>query len=130
MKKIITILILVIPVFIIWYFYPCFTFKGTYERSWLGETQFVVIGDKFVDGEHSYDFQLKPIRRMLWVDMRLPLFDMEHYPVKLGWNKIYEWDSKSGGWDKLKKIKQPQSIKPIVKTPVESGNVQGTAAEL
>ena len=115
MKKIITILKLVIPVFVIWYYYPYVTFKGTYERSWLGEKQYVVIDDQYTSVTTTFEYQLKPFRRMIWVDLghetEESLFPL-YLPVKLGWNKIYEWDFKSGGWNKLKKLKHGEPAAP------------------
>lgn len=106
---------LVVAIFAIWYFYPCLSFKGTYSRTvnWSSgkEVQHVFIGEKYTDGDSLYEYQLKPLRRMLRVDIEAEqsLLPRPYYPVKLGWNKIYEWDFKSGKWKKLEKVKEPIS---------------------
>lgn len=69
-------------------------------------TYYIEIDDQYGGGDSFYDYQLKPIRRMLWVDIQSPLFHNGYYPVKLGWNKIYEWDIKGGHWDKRNKVKE------------------------
>lgn len=103
--------VLVVVMFVIWYFYPCLNFKGTYSKAvhWNSGKQikYVSIGEKYTDGDFTYEYHLKPIRRMLWVDIQAEqsLLPRSYYPIKLGWNKIYVWDCKSGSWSKLTKTK-------------------------
>jgi len=139
MKKIITVPIICLFIFCAWYFYPCFNLKGTYSRTlnWENapEVECVVIGDKYYeaivsDGEKGheaccfdgqrlnretpfYDYQLKPLRRMIIVDRHSALTPKDYRLIKLGWNKIYEWNYNQNCWVKCEKIKDKAFIKRI-----------------
>lgn len=104
-----TALSIALILFGIWFFYPCFTYKGTYSctRNTVPEktTEIMIIDEELHWGDRSDSYTLKPFRRMLWLDNQSPLFPEGHYPIKLGWNKVYEWDFKSGGWIRFEKVR-------------------------
>ena len=129
MKKIITALVICLLIFCVWYFYPCLSFKGTYSRNLYrditqGEVECVVVGDKYYEALVSegevlwressyYDYQLKPLQRMIIVDRHSVLTPKDYRSIKLGWNKIYEWNHNKGRWKKSEKVKDKMFIQRI-----------------
>lgn len=97
----------------VWYFYPVFMFKGTYTATlgwpWEGEVATDVIDETYrlcgEDDEHpdvELSYHLKPLQRMLWVELPDPLPETPYIPIKLGWNKLHRPVFKSG-WTEFKK---------------------------
>ena len=97
--------------FVVWYFYPIFTFKGIYENY----DRELVVSDRIDESYHlifkgnypevEFQYKLKPFRRMLWVDYEVPSLELnERIPVRLEWNKL-ERPVFMNGWTKFNKIK-------------------------
>mgnify|MGYP001133757200 CR=1 FL=1 len=110
MKRIIPLLILIIAIFCIWYFYPCFAFKGTYTytQNTIPEPTaiYITIDDKFRTDSSELNYKLNPIRRRLELDIHPSPMGLNIGKIKLGWNKIYEWDFKRGYWVQRNKVKE------------------------
>jgi hypothetical protein len=90
MKKYLTALMLVILIIAGWYFYPCFTFKGTYSTSWTGypEVSTIDINDEFILHDViTVDYRLDFLSRTLWLNHKVEEYD--EIPVLLRWNKVH-----------------------------------------
>ena len=107
---------LIFLLFSIWYFYPAFTYKGSYtatlEWPWTGEVATDIIDETYRlcgEDDESPDVKLvyhvRPLHRMLWVELPDPLPEMPYIPIKLGWNKLHRPVLKSG-WVEFKKVKK------------------------
>ena len=124
------ILTVVIPIigWSIWHFYPSFTVQGTYIAKFQyldgEEISKVVITDKFQYGDNTpVNYEINPLLRVLLIEPQ------GLYPAaaKLGWNSVDCYVFKVGMVKHKKEKQANQRVDPTVKTPVESGNEQGTA---
>ncbi|MDF7802129.1 hypothetical protein P4C99_21840 [Pontiellaceae bacterium B1224] len=122
---------LVLIIFSVWYFYPSFSYKGNYSTEWKWDDESLTIS---IDEEYCFEdevlgeYSVNPFTRLLWVKTdRAPALVFGDLPVKLRWNKIYQPVFKHGWVEFKKENSANQRVDLTVKTPVESGNEQGTA---
>jgi hypothetical protein len=99
-----TWIISVFLAFGVWYFYPVFTFKGTYiapvgnriEATRIDKTYHLLDGENDLSSGLELPYTLKPFHRMLLVEFKIQNANTEYVPIKLGWNKIHQPVIKEG----------------------------------
>ena len=111
-------------IFVIWYFYPSITFRGTYTQTttarmredWFSDIH--IKKDAFYVSENKFTkYTINPFERVLWIDqfsVEPKEFPEDHayrfFPVKLRWNKIIIDAPFTGHRIRFKKTKANKAI--------------------